>query len=321
VLKKKNTMSSASPPIAWDNVKYLSLCGGGARGILHIAGLAVLSDETPERTDAWLARLEGVAGTSAGAVTALLIACGCNLDETTAYLLSMRVELVFGRCRASIDFLTDRGLANCDGLEAWLSGMLGEMGFDPNMTFRDLRARTGKQLVVTVSNMNKCETMHFGLDEATLDERVVPRVIDSMALPFVFAKRYYRGDWVGDGGWFESYPMCFPPRETVGIVFTRPPVEAETKTSFMEDLALMLTTCNEYVTKKNVASLPSDCRQNIVTVGSHGIRIMDLWMPEHERRQKILEAYEKICYDRGHLKAVVTRCLERLIRSYPTLLQ
>lgn len=75
-----------------DKVEYLVLQGGGGKGVAYLGAIRALEEkgvlpikQTNERN---APRLKGVAGTSAGAITALLIALGFTADEIDKKFLS-----------------------------------------------------------------------------------------------------------------------------------------------------------------------------------------------------------------------------------------
>ena len=58
------------PRLALSEVRYLALEGGGGKGFAYLGALEILEKQGV------LANLRGVAGTSAGAITAMMIALG-----------------------------------------------------------------------------------------------------------------------------------------------------------------------------------------------------------------------------------------------------
>lgn len=85
--------------VSKENVKYLAFEGGGGKGITYLGALQALEelgiishvpkkkgDQTYPRLDS--TKIKGVAGTSIGSLTALLIACGYNTEEISIILTS-----------------------------------------------------------------------------------------------------------------------------------------------------------------------------------------------------------------------------------------
>ncbi|MHA2308319.1 MAG: patatin-like phospholipase family protein [Candidatus Heimdallarchaeaceae archaeon] len=85
--------------VSKENVKYLAFEGGGGKGITYLGALQALEelgimshvpkkkgDQTYPRLDS--NKIKGVAGTSIGSLTALLIACGYNSEEISIILTS-----------------------------------------------------------------------------------------------------------------------------------------------------------------------------------------------------------------------------------------
>lgn len=182
----------------------LVLEGGGVKGI-GLAG-AVLT-----LTDAGYV-FPRVAGTSAGAIAAALIAAldaaGQPLDMLKTYLDQVDYPrfMAEGHVRARLGVVGDAerllvhmGLYNGDYLVEWLGGLLEQIGIT---TFKDLRTddpgadttRTDAQkysLVVHTSDITRGRLVRLPWDYPAYgknpdDERIVDAVRASMAIPFFF---------------------------------------------------------------------------------------------------------------------------------------
>lgn len=192
--------------------------GGGVRGIGLVGAVTALAEGGY--------RFPRVAGSSAGAVVASLVAALQAADEPLTRLqelmrtidyrkfadpsLVARVPFVGG----ALSLLTTDGLYRGAYLERLLTGLLGDLGV---RTFGDLR--TGDEptqyawsLVVTASDLSRRRLVRIPWDLDTYgidpDDFPVARAVRaSSAIPFVFEPVRVRGaTWV-DGGLLSNFPV------------------------------------------------------------------------------------------------------------------
>jgi len=207
----------------------LVLEGGGVKGI-GLAGAVLALDQAGYR-------FQRVAGTSAGAIAAAIIAAlnkaGQPLSKLYEYLETVQFEQFMARShmRAALGGLADAehlllhmGLYDGDYLLDWLGGVLKDIGI---LHFGDLRlddARADKRwthqqrysLVVHVSDVTrrKLVRLPWDYDEYGLDadgERITDAVRASMSIPFFFEPVHVRTSagrvtWV-DGGLLDNFPV------------------------------------------------------------------------------------------------------------------
>jgi NTE family protein len=188
----------------------LVLEGGGVKGI-GLAGAVLALDEAGYR-------FQRVAGTSAGAIAAAIIAAlnraGRPLSGLRDYLqtVDFRRFMAEGRVRAALGGLADAehlllhmGLYNGDYLVEWLGGVLNDIGVTH---FSDLQLNdpdadhnwTPQQrysLVVHVSDITRGKLVRlpwdyneYGLDAGS--QRIVDAVRASMSIPFFFEPVRFR---------------------------------------------------------------------------------------------------------------------------------
>jgi NTE family protein len=182
----------------------LVLEGGGVKGI-GLAGAVLALDQAGYR-------FQRVAGTSAGAIAAAIIAAlnkaGKPISGLRDYLQTMQFEqfMAKSRVRAALGGLADAehlllhmGLYDGDYLLDWLGSVLkdigvthfGDLRLDDTSADRNWTARQRYSLVVHVSDITRgklvrlpWEYHEYGLD--TDGERIVDAVRASMSIPFFF---------------------------------------------------------------------------------------------------------------------------------------
>lgn len=200
----------------------LVLEGGGVKGI-GLAGAVLTLDEAGYQ-------FQRVAGTSAGAIAAAIIAAlnkaGQPLSKLQGYLQKIQFEkfMATGHIRAALGGIVDAehlllhmGLYDGDYLLEWLGGVLKDIGV---MYFGDLRLNDAEadrnwtpqqrySLVVHVSDITRGRLVRLPWDynEYGLDadnQRIVDAVRASMSIPFFFEPVRFRApavaaDMAADG--------------------------------------------------------------------------------------------------------------------------
>jgi len=183
--------------------------GGGAKGVAYIGVLEAL-----EEKDIWFKK---TAGTSAGAITASLIAAGYTPSELRGLLFEKNFNefkdrwLNFGWGLTGL--VLRGGLYEGVAFEDWISQLIRDKlklpaGQEP--TFKDLPI----PLSVVASDITNEEIMVFS-QENTPDARVSRAVRMSMGIPFMFKPFKWKGKYKGkkrtarvvDGGLLSNLPM------------------------------------------------------------------------------------------------------------------
>ncbi len=117
------------------NYKNLVLEGGGVRGLAYAGALSVLEEKNV------LNGVERVAGSSAGAITGLMLSIGYNTKEIDSIFESLKIQQfndgkdIFGKIRrVNKEF----GLFKGDKFERWLGELIETKTGNVNTTFNDL---------------------------------------------------------------------------------------------------------------------------------------------------------------------------------------
>ena len=200
-------------------VTNLVFQGGGVKGIAYAGALAAL-----ERRGL-LAAVRGVAGASAGAFTAMLVAVGC--DAATVARIATGTD--YAALEDHFDPLrlaTHYGLYRGDALHAWIAGAFGSTGLPASLSFAAHAQRTGRDLRVFATDLTRRTAREFSA-RATPTVAVVDAVRASMSIPLMFpAWRFPGGDpddhLYVDGGVVMNYPIgafddVQPPSATLGF--------------------------------------------------------------------------------------------------------
>ncbi len=164
-------------------IKNLVFEGAGMRGIAYTGAISELEK------NGQLEKVERVAGTSSGAITALLISLGYTADEITAIVYRTpfkkfndgRFFLIGGINRFQKYYGWYRGRQ----FEKWLSGLIAAKTGDANISFADLRKKGFRQLYVTGTCINKQMLVIFS-HETYPNMKVKDAIRISMSIPLYF---------------------------------------------------------------------------------------------------------------------------------------
>ena len=180
--------------------------GGGAKGVAYVGAL-----EEMELQNMWF---KEVAGTSAGAITASLIAAGYTYPEIKKIVFESDFnqfkDLRWGIVPPWLNLAIFGGLYRGQAFETWIAGKLKDkLGFEP--TLKDLPI----PLSVVSSDISNKDMLILDKDTAP-DLKVAEAVRMSMGIPFFF--EVYR--WLGtykrfplavrrmvDGGLLSNFPL------------------------------------------------------------------------------------------------------------------
>ena len=176
--------------------------GGGVKGIAYGGALEVLEEQ------AILPEVKHVAGTSAGAITATLVA----LRYTPAEVKSLLYNLDFskfedGRFGGLLRLLRRYGYYKGDyylGLMRCL--VAGKTNNNPRATFADLERLGMRRLHVFTADLNRRKARELSLEESP-DFEVALAARMSGSFPLFFASIRQGGDVYVDGGVLRNYPI------------------------------------------------------------------------------------------------------------------
>lgn len=233
-IRKKHSLSmtptdvakiAAKFPKAPDGQIYIDAVfeGGGVRGLAFLGALRCLDDAG--------IKIRKVAGTSAGAITAAIVASSMPIDAVEANVYSMNfMDLLtkktgiilngdpsddldnMGLMLANLSVVGALGQYKTDALKAWMAGVLkGKLD-----TFGDLKTgpewHQERALHVVISDISagemRCCPTDLALYGVAPDKfSVAEAVCLSMSIPLFFEPGKLGGNTIVDGGILSSFPL------------------------------------------------------------------------------------------------------------------
>lgn len=198
------------------SIQNLVFQGGGVKGIAYAGAIRVLEQQGV------LGGVVNVAGTSAGAITAALLAAGVTADELEGILRSTDFTSFLDGpgwiVRESVRLYERFGIHPGQSFEAWLRTQLGALTeritgrAQPDITFGGLRALAAqypgriRDLHVVTTNLVRQLPEVFSADTRP-DVPVFRAVRMSMSIPLFFEAVSFEGGVYVDGGVSWNYPI------------------------------------------------------------------------------------------------------------------
>lgn len=179
--------------------------GGGVRGIAYGGALKSLDEYNI------LPQITRVAGTSAGAITAALVALDFSATETASILNSCKftsfADRDIGIIRNLYRLLSQYGVHRGDAVKLWMRSVLIEKGIDPEISFADLSHDSRyKDLRITGTNLSRGKLIVFSA-ATTPGTSILDAVRISMSIPVYFVPVRLQNDLYIDGGILSNYPI------------------------------------------------------------------------------------------------------------------
>jgi predicted acylesterase/phospholipase RssA len=239
--------------------KYLVLGPGGMGYFAMLGAYTKLYDE--------LSYLEGISGSSAGALLGLFIALGKTPEEINELSFDVNIkDLVKYNIKS---FLENYGLIDHSQIKEKLLSIC-----ERDITFKDLEI----DFYVAAFNVNTSNTEYFSKSTHP-DMSVVDAVCMSISVPFLFSSVRWKNSVYIDGGTMEMYPappfLNKNPKEVLVMRIITNPVSSEIKNfkSFVDSLIRS--------TLKNRSAY--DGMFPTITLDLSSYNIFDFNMPEEEK--------------------------------------
>jgi len=243
--------------------------GGGVKGIGLVGALFYAEKEMKIQ---W----QNVAGTSAGAIVAALVACGYSSDKIKDIMFGLDFSLIkdegfldkFSIPGKVLSLLLEKGIYEGRFIESFMEDLLQKKGV---RTFGDLRMpgetnpRYRYRLNVVASDISRCRLLvlpqdikHYGIEpdnfsvaRAVRMSMSIPVFYEPVTLDF-YAEGQHRKSYIVDGGILSNFPVwlydcpCDPPWPTFGFKLMEPGQgEPRNIKNIVDFLAAMVSTMIE----------------------------------------------------------------------------
>ena len=216
--------------------RYLSFSSSGSYGFVFEGFVRAVEDHAPT----WLRDLRGVAGTSGGAIMALVVALGIG-REAREDLVARLCDITNVVRRPDVSLMVrDFGMEDGSALRGIVEDILTRGGLSRASTLRDLRRLLRLEVVFVAHDLHTCRAVHLSADSEP-DMPVADAVFASCAVPLVFAPLRAGGRALCDGALSECVPDVFPDAETLSVIVV-PFYEVPSLQTWFDFLAALLRT-------------------------------------------------------------------------------
>lgn len=192
------------------NYRNLVFEGGGVKGIAYGGALDVLDNS------GILKNIKRVAGTSAGAINATLLAFGYTSSEVSELIAKTNFKDFEDNSRffpSNIArILRKFGWNKGDAFHQWIGEQIHKKTQNTNFTFGQLKEAidggetTFRELYVVATNLSQQKSVVFS-HETSPDMAIKDAVRMSMSIPLYFAAFKLTEDFMVDGGVSYNYPI------------------------------------------------------------------------------------------------------------------
>lgn len=246
--------------------------GGGVKGIAYAGAIQALEEAKI------LPGITRVAGTSAGAITAALLALGAGSQDVASIVggTDFKQFMDAGLLPANVwRLVNDYGWYKGDAFSDWMRGIIRKYTGDPELTFIGLRALAKKpdsrfrDLYMVGTDLSKQQPMVFSADD-TPGVAIWQATRTSMSIPLFFQAVMQADDVRVDGGVTWNYPVdLFDDRKylanpRLGVKPDLPTVYDKSHVYNKETLGFRVDTLDEIAAEKASWKLPPARIGNIV---------------------------------------------------------
>jgi NTE family protein len=201
--------------------------GGGVKGIAFVGAMSELRDRDI------LKNIKRVAGTSAGAINALIYALGYSIEEQQGILnntkFSQFMDDSFGVIRDINRLNNEFGVHKGDYFRHWIGDLIEKKLGNRNATFKELSNSGAPDLYVVGTNLSTGYTEVFSVERhPTMQLAEAVRISMSIPLFFAAVRLGSRQDVYVDGGVQLNYPVKIFDRERYVDMDNEPEVARRT---------------------------------------------------------------------------------------------
>lgn len=199
-----------------NNFENLVFEGGGARGVAFVGCVQALEEQDMMKD------IKGLIGSSAGSITAVSLAVGYSSNEIKEILQSTDFtqfqDHSYGILKDLWRLIKKFGFYKGDKFLNWIGSVIAKKTGNPNITFKEIYDKYGKDLVITGTNLDQGKLVYFNhTDYPNMPVKLAVRI--SSSLPLVFQAIKYENDHYVDGGVLNNYPIWYfqPSDKTLGF--------------------------------------------------------------------------------------------------------
>ena len=176
------------------------ISGGGVKGIAIVGALEHFSNYF------LISKIKTFVGSSVGSLISLMVIIGYSFEELRELFIGLDFT-IFRKLKFS-EFFENYGLDDGSKMTNLIKAMMILKKFDPGISFENFQKKTGKNLVITGTNITKGKIIYFNAENHP-NMMVLTAVRISIGFPFMYTPIKLDNDFYTDGGVLSPYPMDY----------------------------------------------------------------------------------------------------------------
>lgn len=289
-----------------DKLERLIFSGGGIKGIAFVGSLMAIKD-LYNIEPSQISTLKEIAGTSIGALVALMVTIGFTVDEMREFAEETDISDLSTVNGDSL--FTTFGMNDGKVLYKLANDVLRKKGLPSDITFKTLHEQFKKVLHVVVTDISTVKERMLNVHSHP-QMQIIKAVVASMSLPPMFGPVKHHDSLYCDGGLVNSFAIKnFSEKNTLGfrIAWYVDPAPLDNLVTYYTRLlaCLQLSTEKEYENANNSI---------VIDVGATGTLRLDNQKSAHEQISKLqLQGYRQtILYFQNNKTSISHNPLEYL---------
>ena len=269
--------------------RRIALCGGGIKGIAHVGVIKALKEE------GFMESVKEIVCVSAGSLFALLWVIGYSIEQIEELALKFDFTTLQNISPESVfAFAESYGLDSGEGIDRFISSILRQKGFSPDVTFEEVHKKYPIELRCFATELQTSRLRQFSF-------RMTPKVSvkfairASMALPILYAPimEPETGAMLVDGGVLNNLPLVFlnanEMKETWCVFFKGPRNEVTGPVTSLTEFFKLV-----FDSTLLLKSLPylEKFKDRIILVPTNIMKMVEFQQTADERKSVIGDAYE-----------------------------
>lgn len=208
--------------------KNLVLSGGGFKAAAFIGCLKHLEEDNK------LSHIQNIIGSSAGVIIGIMYCLGLSTTEMYALMKEGMHRYVAKDVEIDdiLGIFDNMGIDDGDILVQLLKEQLLKKMNLEDVNFRDFSKFTGKNLIITGSNISTASVDYFSLD-TTPDMSIIIAFKICIAIPYIMKPVIYNDNLYVDSSLFNNFPIDYfsnstnPFQDTIALNLTTPYIKPE----------------------------------------------------------------------------------------------
>jgi predicted acylesterase/phospholipase RssA len=196
-----------------NNITNLVIEGGGFKSFAAIGSIKYFE----EFDNYSFVSIKNFAGSSSGSILCFLLVCGFKSDEIKDFIYKNNWNSVIKNniFHQVYNLILYHGLNSLSSFMKKIENFVSIKGISRNITFIELYEKTGKNLVVTGTNLCKSRIEYFSKD-TTPEMNVFDAIQISASIPYIIKSFKYKGDIYCDGSILVNFPLYYFDVQTNG---------------------------------------------------------------------------------------------------------